>query len=124
MPPAWSRRAGRPASTQARISFSTGVPRPCNGGALRASTSAHGEAARNGYHVAARPASSEPETGGSVESAKRTARGILAIWNDCRPGTEREYEQWYRGEHLPERLSIPGFRAAWRFRAIDAEPHY
>jgi hypothetical protein len=59
-----------------------------------------------------------------VESTKRTTRGILAIWNDCRPGTQREYEQWYRGEHLPERLSIPGFRAAWRFRAIEAEPEY
>lgn len=56
--------------------------------------------------------------------SKRTARGILAIWNDCRPGTQREYEQWYRGEHLPERLSIPGFRAAWRFRAIEGEPEY
>jgi hypothetical protein len=59
-----------------------------------------------------------------VESTQRTSRGILAIWNDCRPGMEREYEQWYRGEHLPERLSIPGFRAAWRFRAIEAEPEY
>lgn len=59
-----------------------------------------------------------------MESTKRTARGILAIWNDCRPGMQREYEQWYRDEHLPERLSIPGFRAAWRFRAIEAEPEY
>jgi hypothetical protein len=59
-----------------------------------------------------------------VESTKRTARGILAIWNDCRQGMQREYEQWYRGEHLPERLSIPGFRAAWRFRAVEGEPEY
>jgi hypothetical protein len=59
-----------------------------------------------------------------VEATKRSARGILAIWNDCRPGTEREYEEWYRGEHLPERVSIPGFRAAWRFRALEAEPEY
>jgi hypothetical protein len=62
--------------------------------------------------------------GGSVAATQRATRGILAIWNDCRPGSEREYEQWYRGEHLPERLSIPGFRAAWRFRAIEAEPEY
>ncbi len=59
-----------------------------------------------------------------MESTQRPSRGILAIWNDCRPGMQREYEQWYRGEHLPERLSIPGFRAAWRFRAIEAEPEY
>jgi hypothetical protein len=50
--------------------------------------------------------------------------GILAIWNDCIPGKEGEYEAWYRGEHLPERVSIPGFRSAWRFRAIEGEPEY
>jgi len=59
-----------------------------------------------------------------VEQNKGTVRGILAIWNDCRPGTQREYEAWYRGEHLPERLSVPGFRAAWRFRAIEGQPEY
>ncbi len=59
-----------------------------------------------------------------MEQNKGTARGILAIWNDCRPGTQREYEAWYRGEHLPERLSVPGFRAAWRFRAIEGAPEY
>jgi hypothetical protein len=59
-----------------------------------------------------------------MESNQRVARGVLAIWNDRRPGTETEYEAWYRGEHLPERLSIPGFRAAWRYRAVEAEPEY
>jgi hypothetical protein len=59
-----------------------------------------------------------------MERAKRTPRGILAIWNDCRKGAQPEYETWYRGEHLPERLSIPGFLASWRFRALDGEPEY
>lgn len=59
-----------------------------------------------------------------MEPSKRAARGILAIWNDCAKGREAEYETWYRGEHLPERVSIPGFRAAWRFRAIEARPEY
>ena len=59
-----------------------------------------------------------------MEPTKRGLRGILAIWNDRRAGTETEYEAWYRGEHLPERLSIPGFRASWRYRAIEAEPEY
>jgi len=59
-----------------------------------------------------------------MEPTKRSARGILAIWNDRRAGTEPEYEAWYRGEHLPERLSIPGFRASWRYRAIEGEPEY
>ncbi len=59
-----------------------------------------------------------------MEPTKRNPRGILAIWNDRRPGTEAEYEAWYRREHLPERLSIPGFRASWRYRAIEGEPEY
>ena len=59
-----------------------------------------------------------------MEPTKRSARGILAIWNDRRAGTETEYEAWYRGEHLPERVSIPGFRASWRYRAIEGEPEY
>ena len=59
-----------------------------------------------------------------MEPTKRGLRGILAIWNDRRAGTETEYEAWYRGEHLPERLSIPGFRTSWRYRAIEAEPEY
>jgi hypothetical protein len=59
-----------------------------------------------------------------MESKQRTPRGILAIWNDRRAGTETEYEAWYRGEHLPERLSIPGFRATWRYRAVEGEPEY
>ena len=59
-----------------------------------------------------------------MEPTKRAPHGILAIWNDRRAGTETEYEAGYRGEHLPERLSIPGFRAAWRYRAIEGEPEY
>jgi hypothetical protein len=59
-----------------------------------------------------------------MEPTKRAARGILAIWNDRRAGAEPEYEAWYRGEHLPERVSIPGFRAGWRYRVIEGEPEY
>jgi hypothetical protein len=30
--------------------------------------------------------------------------GILAIWNDCAAGHEAEFEAWFQGEHLLERL--------------------
>jgi hypothetical protein len=51
--------------------------------------------------------------------------GILAIWNDCRPGGEAEYEAWYRGEHLRERVSIAGFQFGRRYVALDgASPKY
>jgi hypothetical protein len=54
----------------------------------------------------------------------RTA-GILALWNDCRPGAEAEYEAWYRGEHLRERVGLPGFNYAHRYTALaGTAPRY
>ena len=50
--------------------------------------------------------------------------GILAIWNDCLPEVEAEYERWYMGQHFPERLGVPGFRIGRRYEAVSAEPRY
>ena len=51
--------------------------------------------------------------------------GILALWNDCREGCEAEYEAWYRGEHLRERVDLPGFRFGRRFLSLDGgSPRY
>lgn len=44
--------------------------------------------------------------------------GILAVWNDCAPDDAKGYENWYLGEHLIERLSIPGFRWGRRYRRL------
>ena len=45
--------------------------------------------------------------------------GILAIWNDCRAGHEAEFEAWFQGEHLLERLAVPGFLFGRRHAAIS-----
>lgn len=51
--------------------------------------------------------------------------GILAVFNDCDRTREAEYENWYRNEHLPERVGVPGFRFARRYEAIGgASPRY
>jgi hypothetical protein len=50
--------------------------------------------------------------------------GILAVWNDCAPGAEIDYEQWYTREHMPERLSVPGFRTGWRYDGVIGDPHF
>lgn len=50
--------------------------------------------------------------------------GILAIWNDCAAGHEAAYESWYMREHLPERLSLPGFRRGRRYAAIRPGPEF
>jgi hypothetical protein len=50
--------------------------------------------------------------------------GILAVWNDRSEGRTADYERWYMTEHIPERLGVPGFRAALRYEAIDADRQF
>ena len=50
--------------------------------------------------------------------------GILAIFNDCSAGREAEFEAWFQGEHLLERLAVPGFLFGRRHKAISSAPGY
>lgn len=45
--------------------------------------------------------------------------GILAIWNNVAPGREADFETWFQGEHLQERLGVPGFIYGRRHQAIS-----
>lgn len=53
-----------------------------------------------------------------------SGQGILAIFNDCRAGREAEFEQWFQGEHLQERLAVPGFLFGRRHQAISGGSGY
>jgi hypothetical protein len=50
--------------------------------------------------------------------------GILAIFNDCRAGREAEFDEWFQGEHLQERLAVPGFLYGRRHQAISGSTGY
>ena len=50
--------------------------------------------------------------------------GVLAIFNDCRAGREAEFEAWFQGEHLLERLAVPGFMFGRRHQAISGSSGY
>lgn len=50
--------------------------------------------------------------------------GILAVWNDRAPEIAGIYEHWYLTDHLPDRLSVPGFRLGRRFEAIAADREF
>src|SRR5690606_33233870 len=50
--------------------------------------------------------------------------GVLAIWNDCRAGHEAEFEAWFQGEHLRQRLAVPGFLFGRRHQAISGSSGY
>ena len=49
-----------------------------------------------------------------------SAPGILAIFNDVHSGREAEFDAWFQGEHLEERLAVPGFLFGRRHEAIAA----
>jgi len=50
--------------------------------------------------------------------------GILAIWNNCRAGREGEFETWFQGEHLLERLAVPGFLFGRRHQELSGTAGY
>ena len=50
--------------------------------------------------------------------------GILAIWNDAAPGRDADFNEWFQGEHLAERLAVPGFLYGRRHQAISGAAGY
>lgn len=46
-------------------------------------------------------------------------RAALAMWWDMAAERRREFEHWHSHEHFPERLALPGFLRASRWRAAD-----
>ncbi|MDE2007451.1 MAG: hypothetical protein KGI51_12845 [Rhodospirillales bacterium] len=51
-------------------------------------------------------------------------RGLLLVMIDVEPEHEADFNRWYNEEHVPERLSVPGFLNARRFVAIEGGPKY
>jgi len=52
------------------------------------------------------------------------APGVLLVLNDVASEFEEEFNRWYQQQHVPERLAVPGFRSARRYRAVDSGPAY
>ena len=53
-----------------------------------------------------------------------TSRGLLLFTTDIDPAMVEEFHRWYEDEHIPERMAVPGFLTARRFRAIEGGPKY
>jgi hypothetical protein len=52
------------------------------------------------------------------------SKGILIVTTNPPADMEEEFNVWYDREHLPERLSVPGFERAQRYYLIDGERRY
>ena len=51
--------------------------------------------------------------------------GLLLVWTNIPQDLEREFNEWYNREHMPERiLGVPGFTRGRRFVAFDGGPRY
>lgn len=46
-------------------------------------------------------------------------QGVIAVWNGIAEEARADFYAWHTSEHMPERVGIPGFLRARRFRAID-----
>lgn len=51
-------------------------------------------------------------------------KAAVAIWCDVGFEARDEFDDWHAHEHMPERLSIPGFRRGSRRVSTDAGAGY
>ena len=52
------------------------------------------------------------------------SKAAMVIWNDITPHAIAEHDDWHSHEHMPERLSIPGFLRGRRCVALSGSPRY
>ena len=50
--------------------------------------------------------------------------GLMAFWADIDSGYERRFLEWHNCEHMPERVSVPGFREGRRYRDLGGLSRY
>lgn len=50
-----------------------------------------------------------------------TGTGLMAFWADIDADYLQRYQEWHNCEHIPERVSIPGFREGRRYRLRGRE---
>src|SRR5881296_1803162 len=51
-------------------------------------------------------------------------RGIFLVYVDIDTQHDKEFNEWYNTEHLPELLAVPGILTAARYQAVKGGPKY
>lgn len=57
-------------------------------------------------------------------SATGAHAGLLSVWNDIGAEHDAQFNAWYNGEHLGERLALPGFLGGARYRGLASPLSY
>ncbi|MEO8104096.1 MAG: hypothetical protein ABI790_16380 [Betaproteobacteria bacterium] len=57
-----------------------------------------------------------------VANMALAGQGAITIWQDVRPEARADFFEWHNREHIPERVSIPGFLRGRRWAAIEGAP--
>jgi hypothetical protein len=52
------------------------------------------------------------------------ATALLGVWMDPAPEREDDLNRWYEEEHLADRLSMPGWLTARRYRSLEGAHKY
>ena len=55
---------------------------------------------------------------------QKKGSALLLVFADVPVAHDAEFNDWYNREHLPERLSAPGFLDAGRYQALRGGPRY
>jgi hypothetical protein len=51
-------------------------------------------------------------------------KAAVTIWQDAPAEARGDYYAWHNGEHMPERVGIPGFLRGRRYIALEGEPQF
>lgn len=60
----------------------------------------------------------------SLQGAALLGRAAVIVWNDVTEEGRQGFYRWHDKEHVPERLSIPGFRRGRRFMRPRHSPQW
>ena len=62
-----------------------------------------------------------PERHGESPTTQPIGSAVLVVTMEVDPADEAEFNRWYNEQHLPERMEIPGYISARRFKLIEGE---
>ena len=52
------------------------------------------------------------------------SQGLMAFWADIGADSMLRFQEWHNCEHIPERISIPGFNVGRRYRGLGEAPNF